>query len=123
MRVRSILAAAGAACAVAAAAATYASAQEPPPAPEAQPQPPAPQSGQAPDPKAILESACTSCHGLDFVTEHHKDRAGWEFTVSTMISRGADLNPDEAKVVVDYLAATYPAEASSVGAAKPGNGP
>jgi cytochrome c5 len=119
MRVRSILAAAGVACATAAAAATYAAAQEPPPAPAPQQATPSPAPAQAPDPKAILESACTTCHGLDFITDKRKDPAAWEFTVNQMISRGADLNPDEAKLVIDYLAKTYPADAPPATAPAP----
>ncbi len=104
--------------------ASVATAQEPPPAP-AQAQPaPAPQTPPAqtppaqtpapappPDAKAILESACTSCHGLDFITEHRKTRDGWDFTVHTMIDRGAALSPEETTLVIDYLAKTYPADA------------
>jgi hypothetical protein len=102
------------ACAGAVALATFAVAQEPP-APQTPP--PAPQA--APDPKAVLESACTSCHGLDFITEHRKTRDGWDFTVKTMINRGADLDPDTAALVIDYLAKTYPAEDKPADAPKP----
>ena|SRR5689334_814991 len=100
--------------------ASVATAQEPAPAtaPQAQPAP-AQQPAPPPDPKAVLESACTSCHGLDFITEHRKTRDGWAFTVSTMINRGADLDPDTAALVVDYLAKTYPAEEKPADAPKP----
>jgi cytochrome c5 len=95
-----------AAVAVAAAAA----AQEPSPQPSPQPapqQPPAPPTEA--QVKALFESACSSCHDTGFVGEHRKSHAEWEWTVSTMISRGAELNPDEAALIVDYLAKTYPA--------------
>jgi cytochrome c5 len=95
-----------AAFALLAAAPAIAAVQEPP-APQPAPAP-TPQPQGTPDAKAILESACTSCHGLDFITEKRKDRPDWEFTVNQMISRGADLNPDEAAAVIDYLAKTYP---------------
>jgi len=98
---------------------SVATAQEPPstppPAPQAQPVPP------PPDPKAVLESACTSCHGVDFITEHRKTRDGWDFTVRTMIDRGADLDPDTAQLVIDYLAKTYPK--TDADAAKPADKP
>jgi len=76
-----------------------AAAQEPSPAPK-------PTDDQI---KGLFESACSSCHDTGFVGEHRKTRADWEWTVSTMISRGAELNPDEAALIVDYLARTYPA--------------
>jgi len=76
----------------------------PPPA-----NPPAPAT-EAPDGKAILEGACTSCHGVDFIAERRKSRDDWEFTVSRMIDKGAALDEASAAVLVDYLAKTYPAE-------------
>jgi cytochrome c5 len=88
--------------------AAVAAAQEPAPQP-----PPAPQPAPAPPTeaqvKALFESACSSCHDTGFVGEHRKSRADWDWTVSTMISRGAELNSDEAALIVDYLAKTYPA--------------
>jgi hypothetical protein len=99
--------------------ASVATAQQPPPA-TAQTPPPAQTPAPPPDPKAVLESACTSCHGLDFITEHRKTRDGWDFTVKTMINRGADLDPDTANLVIDYLAKTYPAEAAPPAEKPPG---
>src|SRR3954451_14052070 len=79
---------------------SYAWAQEPaPPAPA-----PAP-----PDVKALFESACSACHSAAFAAEARKSRPDWEQTVSRMVDRGAALDPDEAALVVDYLARTYPA--------------
>jgi cytochrome c5 len=80
-----------------------------PPQPAPAPQTPAPAPPTEAEVKALFESACSSCHDTGFIGEHRKDHAGWEWTVSTMISRGAELNPDEAALVVDYLAKTYPA--------------
>lgn len=77
----------------------------------AQPAPPtATPAAEAPDPKAILEGACTMCHGLDFIAERRKSHDDWEFTVSRMIDKGAALDEASAALVVDYLAKTYPAE-------------
>jgi mono/diheme cytochrome c family protein len=93
----------------AAAPALVAYAQEPAPASA-----PAPPTEPAPDAKAILEGVCTSCHGADFIAEHRKSRDDWDFTVRRMIDKGADLDPDTAQLLVDYLAKTYPpAEKSS----------
>jgi len=76
---------------------SLARAQDPPPAP-----PPAAEA------KDIVQGACTACHGLDFIGEHHKDRDGWDFTVRRMIDKGAELGVDDIPAVVDYLAKTFP---------------
>lgn len=98
MRARLILAV-GAAAALAASIAWAAQ------VPEGQPQPP-------PDGKAILEGACTMCHGVDFIVERRKDRDAWDFTVHRMMDKGADLSVDEADLLIDYLARTYPKPAA-----------
>ena len=85
-------------------------AQDPPPA-----QPP-----PAPDAQAIVEGACTACHGLDFIAEHRKDRDGWDFTVRRMVDRGADLDFEAIPLVVDYLARTYPRPADKPADNPPG---
>ncbi len=91
-------------------AASLAQAQQPPaPAQTPAPQTPTPQATPAPDPKAILESVCSSCHGVDFITERKKTRDGWDATVHRMIDKGADLDQESAALLVDYLAKTYPA--------------
>jgi len=61
-----------------------------------------------PDPRDILQGACTMCHGVDFIVEHRKDRDDWDFTVHRMMDKGAELTPDDAALLVDYLAKTYP---------------
>ncbi len=107
-RSRPAMAMAGLALTVALAGSIAAAAQAP--APAGQPSPP-PASQQVSPPKAILEGACTSCHGVDFIGERRKTRDGWDFTVHRMMDKGADLSVDEVDVLVDYLAKTYPAEA------------
>jgi mono/diheme cytochrome c family protein len=114
MRSGTIVVATLAACVGGVAMATLALAQEPPAPAQT---PPAPQA--APDPKAVLEGACSSCHGVDFITEHRKTREDWDFTVKVMINRGAELDPDTAALLVDYLAKTYPADPKPADAAKP----
>ncbi|HEY3948092.1 hypothetical protein [Phenylobacterium sp.] len=89
-----------------------------PPQPQSQGQPPSqpqspPQAAQPPlDPVAILNGACTMCHGVDFIAEHRKDHDDWDFTVHRMMDKGADLQPDEATALIDYLAKTYPKPAA-----------
>ena len=52
--------------------------------------------------KALLESKCTSCHGVDQVqTAAKRDKAGWKVLVDSMRSKGADLKDDEAKDLLE----------------------
>ena len=90
-----------------AAMAVSAAAAAQPPEPQPAPAPPAPPTEA--QVKALFESACSTCHDTAFVGEHKMSRADWDWTVSKMISRGAELSPDEQTLVVDYLAKTYPA--------------
>ncbi|MBS0334475.1 MAG: hypothetical protein JSS35_17030 [Proteobacteria bacterium] len=107
---------AGAACVQAAGAG-----QPPSPAPaQVPPTPVAPAQAQpAVDPAAVLQGVCSMCHGVDFITERRKDRDGWDFTVHRMIDKGADLDPDTAALLVDYLAKTYPKPADPAPAQPP----
>jgi hypothetical protein len=57
--------------------------------------------------KALFETACGGCHGLDVVTGHQMSRTAWATTVDQMIGKGADLDPDQAAQVTDYLARHY----------------
>ena len=69
---------------------------------------PAPADQAPPDPRDILKGACATCHGVDFIVQHRKDRDDWDFTVRRMMDKGAELTPDDAALLVDYLAKTYP---------------
>ena len=60
--------------------------------------------------KALVESKCTLCHGLDEVRVANLDKAGWKELVESMRTKGADLKDDEATLVTDYLAKTYPVD-------------
>jgi mono/diheme cytochrome c family protein len=57
--------------------------------------------------KALFESRCSTCHGLNMTEASKKDKLGWEATVERMVLAGAQLNEDQAKQVIDYLAVTY----------------
>ncbi len=58
--------------------------------------------------KVLLEERCTKCHGLDKTTSKKKSAEDWKTTVERMISKGAVLSADEQKILIDYLAQTYP---------------
>jgi hypothetical protein len=53
---------------------------------------------------------CATCHSLDYIEMNADvfDRAGWEKNVRKMIDRfGAPIPDEEARRIIDYLAANY----------------
>ena len=79
--------------------------------------------------KALLESACTSCHGLEAMANHVYDsRAQYESLISNMIGYGATVTEAQVPVLADYMLKTYgkkpadtqPAPPASAAAADPG---
>jgi len=60
--------------------------------------------------RAQVEANCNSCHSLDYVLMNSVflDRNGWDGSVTKMIRVfGAPINAEDAKAIVDYLAANY----------------
>ena len=57
--------------------------------------------------KAVFEKKCVSCHGLDKVRSKKKTEKEWLLTVEKMKKKGASLNEEEVKSVVEYLAKNY----------------
>jgi cytochrome c5 len=53
--------------------------------------------------KEILQNACTECHDLQMVYNTGYDKQEWQLTVERMITAGANVTPDQAPVLVDYL--------------------
>jgi cytochrome c5 len=64
------------------------------------------QAQQAGDPnaKALFESKCSMCHGIDRPLGKNKDRDGWTKTVTRMQKvNGCNITDAEAKSIIDYL--------------------
>ncbi len=59
------------------------------------------------DGKKILETACTSCHGIDGVTSMKMGKEGWEGLVASMVSLGAQVDQKEVPVLIDYLVKNF----------------
>ena len=57
----------------------------------------------APEGKAVMESRCADCHGVERILSASKDRSGWESTINRMMSKGATLNSEEKVALIDYL--------------------
>lgn len=59
------------------------------------------------DGATLVQERCTKCHPLSRVESVHYSAAEWKTIVDLMISRGAQLTPDEETIVVSYLAANF----------------
>lgn len=53
--------------------------------------------------KAIVDKACSKCHGLKKVEKANKNLSQWETTLDRMIKKGAQVSPQEKEVVLKYL--------------------
>ncbi len=60
--------------------------------------------------KALVESRCTTCHGINNITIAKYSREVWTTTVDRMVLAGAVLNDQQKSDIIDYLAATYKPE-------------
>jgi mono/diheme cytochrome c family protein len=61
-------------------------------------------------------SACSACHSLDYIEMNSPflDAAGWEKTVTKMVKvMGAPIAPDQAAIIIGYLAAHYGASSAT----------
>lgn len=76
--------------------------------------------------KALVQSACTQCHGIDVIVRQPRSRDDWTEVVSRMVGNGAQLSDEDYNQVVQYLA-TYlgpanqnvPAKNNSIATAPP----
>ena len=59
--------------------------------------------------KELVRSICQSCHDLSPIfTSGGFSRRDWEQVVEAMINMGASIKPEEEKIIIDYLAASFP---------------
>ena len=57
--------------------------------------------------KDLVAAACTQCHGLKLIMTLRDGPVGWKRFVNDMILRGAQLTPEEADTVSQYLAKNF----------------
>jgi mono/diheme cytochrome c family protein len=60
--------------------------------------------------REVVQNNCATCHSLDYprINSPFMDRKTWETEVNKMISVfGAPITPEDAKVIVEYLAVNY----------------
>jgi len=55
--------------------------------------------------KAVLQTACTQCHGVDVIMRQPRSRDEWMEVVARMVGSGAQLSDDDYNTVIEYLAA------------------
>ena len=60
-------------------------------------------AGEATTPEAAAVKICSSCHGMQLVTDTPRDYDAWHDTVQKMIDRGARGTPEEFDLVMDFL--------------------
>ena len=59
------------------------------------------------DGKAIVQSSCTSCHGLDLITPKQAPKDEWSGIVDRMKGYGLNLSAPQTTTVVEYLAKSF----------------
>jgi hypothetical protein len=57
--------------------------------------------------KELTVQLCGTCHDLGRTLNLRKDGQGWEQTVLNMVTRGAQIFPDEAEKITRYLTTNY----------------
>src|SRR5918999_5836027 len=73
--------------------------------------------------KEILEKKCSTCHAPEQVTTFGRSAEEWHEVVVNMIDLGAEVNEEEAKVLVEYLAKNWPLKGAKPTEEKPAEKP
>ena len=63
--------------------------------------------------KQVVASICSGCHTLENVVTQRKSSEEWEEKVNEMISRGAQIFPEEIDNIVSYLGEHYGGQVAS----------
>ena len=58
--------------------------------------------------KELTVQLCATCHNLEKVVASRKTEKEWVQSVYNMISRGAQIFPEEVDPIVKYLAKSFP---------------
>jgi len=58
----------------------------------------------------LIQRSCVGCHDLYTIIQKRKTPAEWANTLGLMADRGAEVTPDEMKVIQDYLAHNFAKE-------------
>ena len=58
--------------------------------------------------KAMVGTACTTCHAINLITDAGHTAEDWKLLVERMVSAGADVPQNQMAAVSDYLAKNFP---------------
>src|SRR5581483_3612376 len=58
--------------------------------------------------KAVVETACTTCHALNLITGGGHTPPDWKLVVERMVAAGAEVPKNQVAEVTDYLAKNFP---------------
>src|ERR1051326_8209200 len=59
----------------------------------------------------VTVKVCSECHEIERAVSLHQDRTAWQETIAKMSGLGMNASDADLKIVTDYLASHYPAEA------------
>jgi cytochrome c5 len=76
-------------------------------------EPARPQDAQHTRAAEILNNKCLVCHEIDLIKQQRLSRTGWTREVDKMIRWGASISDAEKEPLLDYLAASFPAQATT----------
>ncbi|HSB66247.1 MAG TPA: hypothetical protein VLD65_06685, partial [Anaerolineales bacterium] len=69
--------------------------------------PSSPSSTASQDGATLVQERCSTCHPLTFVERSRHSATDWQAIVGMMISRGAQLTPQQETSVVSWLASNF----------------
>jgi hypothetical protein len=55
----------------------------------------------------LIQRSCVGCHDLYTIIQKRKTPTEWANTLGLMADRGAEVTPEEMKVIQDYLAHNF----------------
>ncbi len=58
--------------------------------------------------EALISEKIQDCHMLNFILRQTKTADEWSVTIDRMIGKGADINPDEKEIIIDWLVSRNP---------------
>ena len=55
----------------------------------------------------LIQRSCVSCHDIYMITTKRKSPQEWATIVALMADRGADVTPQEMRIIEDYLSKNF----------------
>jgi hypothetical protein len=57
----------------------------------------------------LIQRSCISCHDIYMITTKRKTPEQWAEVMDLMAARGAEVTPDEMRIIEDYLSQNFSA--------------